>query len=71
MNKITIDPWEIESFIDNATIYVSENKVLLISNDNDAILAKLVLEDNSAVVEFTTVTVNVPVSGIKKVQFLT
>lgn len=67
---INVDDWELETFIPSTAIYVSKNNVLLVSTKDNQLLAKLSLEDNNVVIEFSTVQTNVPVTGIKGVQFL-
>lgn len=68
--KINIDDWKLETFIPSTAIFVSEKNVLLVSTKDNQLLAKLSLLDNNVVIEFTSVDINVPVTGIKSVQFL-
>jgi len=68
--KINVDHWKLETFIPSTAIYVSENNVLLVSTKDNQLLAKLSLKDNNVVIEFSNVQINVPVTGIKSVQFL-
>lgn len=68
--KINFEDWKVETFISNTVIYLSENNVLLVSTKDNQVLSKLSLRDNNVIIEFTTVPINVPTTGINSVQFL-
>ena len=66
--KTVVNNWEIECFIQQASIYSSEDHVILVSNDQK-VLAKVKLLEDNAIIDFTTVKTNVP-AGIRVIQFL-
>lgn len=65
-----VDDWNLETFIPSTRIYISENNVLLVSSKDNELLAKVSLQDKNVVIEFSKVKINVPITGIKSVQFL-